>query len=120
MSVRSERGSAIAIVLIAVAVVGMASIVFALLSMNRMASAVQDVAERAALAAVNISDGRQPGFPCESAGWLVRQSGFSLRTCTLTGHDARIVATAKFGRITLVGRAHAGLPSEADNLTLPK
>ena len=71
--------------------------------------ALQGAADRAALAASDVSRGINGEFPCEEARDILAMQGFSLTDCELEGGNARVSASTQFGGLMLERRSHAGV-----------
>ena len=107
--VKDERGSAIAMALILAGFVFTLGAVVAGLVYLGLMSRAQQVANEAALTAVDVAIGRAPGNPCEEARNLVVHAGFQVPKCSVESYESRVELHLYIGTIRLVVRAHAGL-----------
>jgi len=107
----SERGSATLVTLAAtLGLVGIVTAVIAAGSLLLHAERAQRAVDLAALAASDVARGVVPGFPCDVARAILRESGFALVSCTIEEGRSRVVARGQVGGVEVRARAHAGVP----------
>ena len=106
----TDRGSATAVSLgIALGLVVLGGVMLTTAQVLPVAQSLQGAADRAALAASDVSRGINGEFPCEEAKEILAAQGFSLGECELENGNARVVASTQFGGLMLSRRSHAGV-----------
>lgn len=106
---RGDSGSALVLVMMAVAALSLAvGIVIALSGLQQHLRS-QMAVDRAALMAVDVLQGAAPGQPCEVAQEGLKLTGFTMESCVLGSNESRVVARGSFGSLGWSVRAHAGL-----------
>ena len=117
MSTLGERGSAAFAVIvagaagaIAIACVG-ASVTFA------TQAHLQSRAEVWALTGADALSGRVAGYACETVRRMAENEGVSVRMCSASDLDLRIILSQRCGPLELTARAHAGPEKSRPNLT---
>ncbi len=105
-----ERGSASAVALGWIAMLVLATGVFAEVATHVLiANRLQGAVDRAALGAADVRMGVVAGLPCDIARQILQDEQFSLDSCELEDDGARVAGGMSWRGVWHSARAHAGV-----------